>query len=193
MKLIKKILRVIVKGSIYIYCKIVYRMKIEGTENIPKNEPLIYCGNHRNYLDPPLIVITAKRYVRFIAKEELRKNKFFAFLGFVFNAIYVKRDSKDVSALKTVLKSLKSGECIALFPEGTRNGLEKGEKVKDGAAFFAVKSGAKVIPVGIKGGTKAWEKVIIRYGKPLDFSNYTKNDLEEVTQIIMDNIIELAK
>lgn len=191
--LFKKIMRFIVRNSILIYCKIVYKAKIEGTENIPKDEPLIYCGNHRNYLDPPLIVVTAKRKVRFLAKEELRKNKFFAFLGFIFDGIYVKRDSKDVTALKTVLKALKNGECVALFPEGTRNGLEKGEKVKDGAAFFAVKSGAKVIPVGIKGGTKTWEKVTIKYGKPLDFSKYTKDDLEEVTQIIMDNIIELAK
>lgn len=193
MKFFKNIVRIIVRSAIYAYCKIVYRMKIEGTENIPKDEPLIYCGNHRNYLDPPLIVATAKRHVRFLAKEELRKNKFFAFLRFTFDGIYVKRDSKDVGALKTVLKALKNGECIALFPEGTRNGLEKGQKVKDGAAFFAVKSGAKVVPVGIKGGTKMWEKVTIKYGKPLDFSKYTKDDLEDVTQIIMENILKLAK
>jgi 1-acyl-sn-glycerol-3-phosphate acyltransferase len=193
MKIIKAIIRVIVKTAIFLYCKVVYRVKIEGTENIPKDEPLIFCGNHRNYLDPPLIVVTAKRNVRFLAKEELRKNKFFAFLGYVFNGIYVKRDSKDITALKTVLKALKDKECIALFPEGTRNGLEKGEKVKDGAAFFAIKSGAKVVPVGIKGGIKMWEKVTIKYGKPIDFSDYTKDDLEEVTQVIMNNILELAK
>ena len=150
----KKIIRVIVRTAIRIYFAIVYRVKVVGTENIPKDkkEPLIYCGNHRTYADPPLIVVTAKRHVRFLAKEELRKNPFFAFLGVVFDGIYVKRDSKDVSALKTTLKALKNGESIALFPEGTRNGMEKGKKVKDGAAFFAVRTGAKVIPVGISGG-----------------------------------------
>jgi 1-acyl-sn-glycerol-3-phosphate acyltransferase len=193
MKIIKKILRVIIKTAIYIYCKIVYKAEIKGTENIPKNEPVIFCGNHRNYLDPPLIVSTAKVHVRFLAKEELRKNKFFAFLGFAFDGIYVKRDSKDVTAMKTILKALKNGENIALFPEGTRNGLEKGEKVKGGAAFFAIKSGAKVIPVGIKGGLKPWEKVTIKYGKPIDFSDYTKDDIEDATKVIMDNILELAK
>ena len=192
---VKQIIRVIVRTAIRIYFAIVYRVKVVGTENIPKNkkEPLIYCGNHRTYADPPLIVVTAKRHVRFLAKEELRKNPLFAFLGVVFGGIYVKRDSKDVTALKTTLKALKNGESIALFPEGTRNGLEKGEKVKEGAAFFAIKTGTKVIPVGISGGEKPFKKMTIKYGKPLDYSNKTKEDLDEITEEIMKNIIELTK
>ena len=190
---IKKVIRVIVRTAIRIYFAIVYRAKVIGTENIPKEGPLIYCGNHRSYADPPLIVVTAKRHVRFLAKEELKKNPLFAFLGVVFGGIYVKRDSKDVSALKTTLKALKNGECVALFPEGTRNGLEKGGKVKEGAAFFAVRTGAKVIPVGISGGGKPFKQMTIKYGKPLDFSNKTKDDLDEITDEIMKNIIELAK
>lgn len=192
----KKIGRGIVKGAIYMYCKVVHRAEIVGKENILKDEKFIFCGNHRNYLDPPLIVSTVGRHVRFMAKEDLRKNPFFAFLGVIFDGIYVKRDSKDVTALKTTLKAIKDGESIALFPEGTRNGLEKNEKVKDGAAFFAMRSGAKVMPVGISGGTGKFDKVTIRYGKPLDFSNYNKNDkeaLDKITDEIMEKIIELTK
>lgn len=195
-KFFKEIARKIVRGAIYAYCKIVHRVKIEGQENIPLDEPLIYCGNHRTYLDPPLIVVTAKRHVRFMAKIELKKNPFFAFLGIVFDGIYVNRDSKDITAIKTALKALKNGECVALFPEGTRNGLEKGEKAKDGAAFFAMRSGAKVMPCGISGGTGKFDKVTIRYGKPLDFSKYDKNDkdaLDKITDEIMEKIIELTK
>ena len=194
-EVLKKIIRVIVRTAIRIYFAIIYRVKVVGTENIPKdkNEPLIYCGNHRTYADPPLIVATAKRHVRFLAKEELRKNPFLAFLGVVFDGIYVKRDSKDVSALKTTLKALKNGESIALFPEGTRNGLEKGEKVKDGAAFFAVRTGAKVIPIGISGGEKPFKKMTIKYGEPLDYSGRSKDDLDEITEEIMKKIVELAK
>ncbi len=194
-KFLKEITKKIVRGAIYAYCKIVHSVKIEGQENIPLDEPLIYCGNHRTYLDPPLIVVTAKRHVRFMAKIELKKNPLFAFLGVVFDGIYVNRDSKDITAIKTVLKALKNGECVALFPEGTRNGMEKGEKVKDGAAFFAMRSGAKVMPVGISGGTGKFDKVTIRYGKPLDFSSYDKNDkevLDKITDEIMENIKKLA-
>lgn len=195
MNLLKKIIRVIVRTAIRIYFVVVHRVKVIGTENIPKDkkEPLIYCGNHRTYNDPPLIVVTAKRHVRFLAKEELRKNPFFAFLGVVFDGIYVKRDSKDISALKTTLKALKDGESIALFPEGTRNGVEKGQKTKDGAAFFAVKTGAKVIPVGITGGIKPFDKMTIKYGEPMDFSNRNKEELDEITEEIMNKIVELTK
>ena len=198
-EVVEKIIRVIVRFFIRLYFLVFYRVKIEGKENIPKDkkEPLIYCGNHRTYKDPPLIVVTAQRHVRFLAKEELKKNPLFAFLGVVFGGIYVKRDSKDLSAVKTTLKALKNGESIALFPEGTRNGLEKGEKVKDGAAFFAVRSGAPVVPCGIKGGEKGNRKVTITYGKPLDFSEYKgskdKEVLDKVTEEIMGNILELAK
>lgn len=191
----KQIVRVIVRTAIRIYFAVVYRVKVIGTENIPKDksQPLIYCGNHRTYKDPPLIVVTAKRHVRFLAKEELRKNPFLAFLGVVFDGIYVKRDSKDVTALKTTLKALKNGESIALFPEGTRNGMEKGQKAKDGAAFFAVRTGAKVIPVGISGGEKPFKKMTIKYGEPMDFSGRSKDELDEITDEIMEKIVELTK
>ena len=196
-KIFKDIIKWIVRGAIYIWCKIYYRAEIIGLENVPQNEPLIICGNHRTYLDPPLIVATAKRDMRFLAKEELYKNKFLAALGWVFEAIPVKRDEKDVTAIKESLKALKNGQCIALFPEGTRNGLEKGQKAKDGVAFFAIRSGAKVLPCGIKGGDKNNRKVTIKYGKPLDFSKYKgtkdKEILDNITNEIMQNIIELAK
>ena len=196
-KALKEVIKWIVRGAIYIWFKIFYGAKIEGLENIPKEGPLIFCGNHRSYLDPPLIVVTAKRDMRFLAKEELYKNKFLAFLGWAFEAIPVKRDEKDIFAIKESLKALKNGQCIALFPEGTRNGIEKGEKAKDGVAFFAVRSGAKVVPCGIKGGTKGNRRITITYGKPLDYSKYKgekdKEILDNITDEIMSKILELAK
>lgn len=190
--------RSFVKAVIRIYLKILYRTKVVGTENIPLEGPVIYCGNHKTFVDPQLIVVTAKRHVRFLAKEELGKNPLFNILGNLFDVIRVKRDSKDVTAVKETLKTLKRGEAIALFPEGTRNGMNKGEKVKDGAAFFAVRTGAKVLPIGINGGDKVFRKTTITYGKPLDYSQYKGQDkdkevLEKVTDDIMENIIKLAK
>mgnify|MGYP001624286874 FL=1 len=191
----KKIIRIIVRSVIRVYFIVVYRVRVLGRENLPKDkkEPLIFCGNHRTYNDPPLIVVTAKRHVRFLAKEELKKNKLFAFLGVIFDGIYVKRDSKDLTAIKTTLKALKNGESIALFPEGTRHGIEKGQKAKDGAAFFAERTGARIIPVGISGGEKPFKQMTIRYGKPLDFSNRNKDELDEITEEIMNEIIKLTK
>ncbi len=195
----KGIGRVFIRSVIYIYCKIVYRVKIIGKENIPKEGPLLFCGNHRTYLDPPLIVVTAGRHMRFLAKEELRKNPLFALLGVLFEGIYVKRDEKDITALKKALKTLKSGGCIGLFPEGTRNGLEKNDgKIKNGAAYMALKSNAKVVPIGIVGPSKPFTKNAIIYGKPIDLSEYAsskkieKETEEKVSEIIKEEIVKLS-
>lgn len=196
-KVLKNVARGFIKGAIYIYCKIVYRAKIVGVEDVPKDEQFIFCANHRTYLDPPLIEVTARRHIIFLAKEELAKNKFLALLGKIFDVIYVKRDEKEITAIKTTLKTLKSNKSIALFPEGTRNGLEKGENLKDGTAFFAIKSGVRVLPIGISGEVKPFHQITIRYGKPMDFSQYNdvkdKNALEKVTNEIMDEIKRLAQ
>ena len=193
-KKLKRILGKFVEGVLFIYCKIVYRLKIVGTENIPE-EQVIFCGNHRSFIDPPIIKVTCTRDVRFLARESLTKNPLLAFLGWIFDVIYVKKDSKDIGALKGTLACLKKGESIALFPEGTRNGLEKGESVKGGAAFFAIKSGVKVVPVGISGEIKPFHKLTVTYGKPLDFSMYkdpkNKEDVETVTNKIMEEIKNL--
>ncbi len=196
-KIIKSIVKCISKGAVYAWFKIYYRLEIQGLENIPKEGSVIFCANHRSYLDPPLMIVTAKRDLHFLAKEELAKNLFLRFFEWIFEVIHVKRDDKDVGAIKESLKTLKKGKCIALFPEGTRNGIEKGEKLKDGVAFFTVRSGAKVVPCGIKGGTKENRKVVITYGKPLDFSQYKgskdKEVLDKVTNEIMKNILQLTK
>ena len=198
-EVLKKIGRVIVSFLILTYCRIVYRVKIIGKENIPQEGTLLFCGNHRTYLDPPLIIVTAGRYMRFLAKEELRKNPLFAFLGFLYDGIYVKRDSKDITSLKTALKTLKDGKCVGLFPEGTRNGLEKNDgKIKNGAAYMALKTNAKVIPIGIVGPAKPFTKNAIIYGKPLDFSEYAarmkedKGVEDQVSEIIKEEIVKLA-
>lgn len=187
----KTVFKKITKGAIFLYCKVVHRAKIIGKENIPREGAVILCGNHKSFLDPAIITATSPRDVRFLAKAELWRFKFLAFMGKIFEEIPVSRDEKDIGTVKTVLKALKNGECIGIFPEGTRNGLEKGEAVKDGAAFFAIRSGATVIPVGIK-GTGKFAKTTLRYGKPIDLSEYGKDDLDKVTEMIMQKILELT-
>ena len=137
--------------------------------------------------------------MRFMAKEELRKNPFLAFLGVIFEGIYVKRDAKDISAMKEAIKTLKSGGCIGLFPEGTRNGLEKNDgKLKNGAAYLALKTGAKIVPIGIQGEAKPFHRTTIVYGEPLDFStkyniSEDKEAADKATDELKEKIIMLTK
>lgn len=197
-EIIKRVCRVVVAFCIYWYCKIVYRIRIVGKENVPKEGALLFCGNHRTYLDPPLITVTAGRKMSFMAKEELKSNPLMSFLCFAFDGIWVKRDSKDIGSLKTAMKVLKNGGCIGIFPEGTRNGMEKNDgKLKNGAAYMALKTGAKIVPIGIQGPAKLFTKNIIIYGKPMDFSEYTQSKIDKqiedkVSEQLKDAIITLT-
>ena len=74
--------------------------------------------------------------------------------------------------MKKSLKVLNSKEGLGIFPEGTTKGLEKGVKVKNGAAFMALRTGNPIVPVGVEVTKKPFSKIIVRYGKTLDYSQH---------------------
>lgn len=190
--------RKIIKAFLHFVAIIVFRIKKVNEDNMPKVGAFILCGNHIHALDAPVLIVTNKRKIDFVAKEELYKNKLIEFLGKTFDIITIKRDSADIDAMKKCLKTLKQNEILGIFPEGTRNGMEKHAEVKTGAAYIALKTGVPVVPVGIQGSFKFFSKVTYNFGKPLDFSKYAskkpdKETLEKVTKEIMDNVIKLTK
>jgi 1-acyl-sn-glycerol-3-phosphate acyltransferase len=100
--------------------------------------------------------------------------------------------------MKEALKTLKNGGCIGLFPEGTRNGLEKNDgKIKNGATYMALKTGAQIVPIGIVGPSKPFTKNAINYGKPLDLSEFAnkkieKEDEDKASELLKNAIVELS-
>lgn len=193
-----KIARAILKPICHFLALVLFRVKKVGEENVPKTGAYILCGNHTHALDGPVVVATMKRKVRFMGKKEMFENKLLKwFAQDVFEAFPVDRGKKDLDAIKNSLKVLKDGDILGIFPEGTRNGLKKNGKVKNGAAHLAVRTGVKVIPVGIQGNFKPFSKVVLNFGKPIDLSEYTdktpqKEDLDKLSEIIMNNIIQLT-
>lgn len=187
----KRFLRKTIKVVLRAVYKIAFRVKISG--NVPENGAYILCCNHINYLDAAAIVLLNKRKVNFVAKEDLFTHGILMWLGHIFDAIPIKRNMQDIDAMKRCLKVLKNGELLGIFPEGTRKGIEKNLKAKNGAAFMATKAKVKIIPVGIHGTFKPFSKVYVNYGEPIDLSHYGKENLDEATEKIMNNIIMLTK
>lgn len=159
----KKIEKATIRGILYAFYKVVYRVKKVNEENLPIDEPVIICANHLNYLDAMALVICSKKTIRFIAKEDLFHHSFLNWLGHIFDVIPIKRGMRDLESMKMCLKALKNGETLGIFPEGTRRGLAKGAKVHNGAAYMALKSKVKVVPVGIQGSFKPFTRVTINY------------------------------
>lgn len=189
----KKFVRKLVKIVLNAAYRIAFRVKISG--KLPEEGAYILCCNHINYLDAAAIVLFNKRKVNFVAKEDLFTHGILMWLGHLFDAIPIKRDMQDIEAMKRCLKVLKNGELLGIFPEGTRKGMEKNMKAKNGAAFMAIKSNVKVIPIGIHGTFKPFSKVYVNYGDPIDLSEHKgqKEKLDEATEKIMQAIVMLTK
>lgn len=196
----KTIVRAIVKSFLRGLYKTFYSIEIIGEENKIKaaqNGGYIICSNHLNYLDAAAIVVFSKEKVRFIAKYDLGKIGILRWLEHLFDVIPIKRNVQDLEAMKRCIKALKNDEILAIFPEGTRKGMEKNKKVKNGAAFMAIRTGKQVVPVGVSGSFKLFSKIYINYGEPLDMSKYKikgqeKENQEKATKEIMDNIVMLT-
>lgn len=191
-------IRAIIVFLVRTFSLIVFRVKKIGKENVPKEGAYIMCANHQSNWDPPILVANTKRKMYVMAKQELFKNGFIKWIAKKCMVFPVKRGKMDLESMKFSLKVLKDGHILMLFPEGTRNGLEKNGKAQNGAAFMALRTGLPVIPVGIQGDMKPFHKVTLNYGKPLDFSKYQTNKpekelLDKVSKEIMDNIIMLTK
>jgi len=131
LKILKKICQLIIKPICFVAAKIVYRVKIEGIENVPKNSACIICGNHVHALDAPALIVSTSREIRFMAKQELWKSVGFKFMAWIFEVFPVARGQKDTEAIKTSMKILKSNEILGMYPEGTRNGMSKNGRAQN--------------------------------------------------------------
>ncbi|HEY3366197.1 MAG TPA: lysophospholipid acyltransferase family protein [Symbiobacteriaceae bacterium] len=178
------------KVAVGIVYRVLYRVRVEGTENIPADGGVIISGNHMNGNDPLFVGISATRKLAFMAKEEIFKIPFVSFLARGVGAFPVKRGQPDRAALKRTLDLLEQGGGLGIFPEGTRNRSGKLGKAEPGTAYLALKSGVPVIPVGISSTYKWFSPVVIKYGKPVDLEPYrtgklTSDVLEDAGETIM--------
>lgn len=186
------------RAVVKVYYKIFYRVKIEGLENIPKEDGYIVCANHKSLNDPPLLAVELPIKFRFMAKEELFENKVFgAFLRFV-GAFPVKRGKNDIAALRAAISILSNKENLMIFPEGARSPKGYMHKGKPGTALIAIKSRVRILPVGIDGGYKPFSKITIRVGKPISMEQYyderlRSDKLQEITdERLMPAISQLS-
>ncbi|MBG9590523.1 lysophospholipid acyltransferase family protein [Cytobacillus firmus] len=183
------------KAAVYGVLKPIYRFEVIGKENFPAEGGVLLCSNHIDNLDPPVVGINAPRPVYFMAKEELFNVPVLGKILPDLNAFPVKRGMSDREALRKGLGILKEGNVLGLFPEGTRSKTGQLGKGLAGAGFFALRSEAHVVPCAIIGPYKAFSKLKVVYGKPIDMKELRerKASAEETTDMIMSEIRKLIE
>ncbi len=193
---------VILFGLLYLPVSILYPTKVINKKRMPKNKKCIATSNHYSNLDPLIYNFRFVKKFKFLAKKELFKNRFTAWLFRSIGAIKVDRNQVSPSVFKECLKCLKDDKQLFIFPEGTRNKQDTEEMgdIKSGVITFASKGEAEIIPMLMYRKPKLFRKNYIIVGEPFkvegeDTKRLTKEELEANTERyakVMDNLrIEL--
>lgn len=153
-----------------------FRLQRIGREHLPSSGPLLLASNHRSFLDPFVIGTLVKRPVYYMAKRELFEKRWQAWVLNALGAFPVDRGAGDGEALATARAILERGDCVVVFPEGTRVRPGPLGDPRRGIGRLALETGAPVAPVAVIGSEdvrRGWRirprKVRIRVGRPLLF------------------------
>jgi glycerol-3-phosphate dehydrogenase (NAD(P)+) len=153
-----------------------FRLARIGREHLPRTGPLLLASNHRSFLDPFVIGTLVRRPVYYMAKRELFEKRWQAWILNALGAFPVDRGAGDRAALETARAILERGDCVVVFPEGTRVRPGPLGDPHRGIGRLALETGAPVAPVTVIGSDqvrRGWRirprKVRIRVGRPLLF------------------------
>ena len=192
------------------FCRIAFRLRVEGTDRVPRAGPAIVAANHVSALDGVVLALTtssrSKRMTRFLVAAEFFRKIRFGWALRLYRQIPLRRGQSDQGALDVAVETIRDGALAGIFPEGTVNpepdaGRSRGRK---GAARIALATGAPVVPVGIWGTQDRWPKsglhvrrpwrpvVAVSYGEPISPNGAADSavDVQVFTDLVMAAIEE---
>lgn len=190
----RRIFQFIITHIFYmIRLKLVYRLEVQGLENVPKDNAYIVAPNHLSTLDPPMIASILPRPVAFMAKKELFANPFMRWWLDWLGSFAVDREKLSVSTIKTVLTIKKTDWVFGIFPQGTRQEPGIVSNITKGFASLAKQTKCGILPIGFVGTHEARYmpfsgKIVIKIGELIPYSD----NVEEMVEKWIESIQELT-
>jgi 1-acyl-sn-glycerol-3-phosphate acyltransferase len=180
----------------------VFRFKSTGEEHLPREGGYVLSANHMSNLDPwPLgIPLWPERQLRFMAKAEMYKPPLKWILE-PAGAFPVRRGMGDEEAMERAVELARSGEVVAIFPEGTRRNKGRIKKAikkshrarpRTGAARVAILAGVPLVPAAI-GGTESLLKLgplRVAYGPPIELDDLKDMDIRRASKVATERLME---
>lgn len=187
-----------------IISKLVFRIKVSGTEHLPKGGGFIVAANHISYYDPPLVGTWSRREVYFMAKQELFKSRLFGQILRRVNAMPVRRGRLDRQAMKLALEKIEQGYGLTIFPEGTRSKAGAMLDPKPGIGMIALRAKRPIVICYLHGSNRlkdcflGRERLSITYGEPIraDWLASLPPEKESyllIARRVMEEILNLKK
>lgn len=199
------ILKIVLTPILYV----VYRIRVDGKEHLPREGAVILAANHRSFLDSIFIPLLVRRKVTFVAKAEYFDDPRTAWFFRAVGQIPIRREGGNASegALAAATDVLRAGGVFGIYPEGTRTRDGYLHKGKTGVARLALATGAPIVPVGLIGSDECqptdarlprlFKPVTIRFGPPIRPEHYADRAddrlvLRQITDELMFEIGELC-
>jgi 1-acyl-sn-glycerol-3-phosphate acyltransferase len=177
-----------------------FSLRMTGGQHVPRTGPVLILSNHQTFLDPVLVGLAVPRYVRWVARQTLRKNRWLARLIGSLRAIPIDHRGFSREGLQATLDALERGACVGMFPEGERTHDGTLEPFKPGISLLIKRTRAPIVPAGIAGGYAAWSRhrklprfaplfrpptdatIAVSVGRPVDPTKYEKASREEMLE-----------
>jgi 1-acyl-sn-glycerol-3-phosphate acyltransferase len=159
-----------------IYLALWHRLVVENAAAIPAQGGFLLVCNHQSFLDIPILSVAVPRHVAFVARESLARSRVLAFLMEQSGSVLVRPGAADRRALRSMLAHLELGDCLAIFPEGSRTRDGSLGDFRGGALLAAQRAGVPIVPAGIRGAFAAYPRdaalprparVAVRFGAPI--------------------------
>jgi 1-acyl-sn-glycerol-3-phosphate acyltransferase len=148
----------VVRAIVVAFCRLFWRLSIEGAEHVPASGAYVLAPVHRSNIDTLVVAGVVRRRLRYMGKASLWK---VGWVGKVLSALGgfpVHRGTADREALRRCIEVVQAGEPLVVFPEGTRQSGPRVQPLFEGAAYVATRTGVPIVPVGIGGSEAAMPK-----------------------------------
>ena len=156
-----------------------FGLRVINRDRLVTEGPVLIAANHESFLDPPVIGVIYDQQLRMLA----RKTLFRGIGGVIYrswNAVPVDQERPDMTSLKSIVRILRNGEKVLIFPEGQRTHDGTLGTAQPGIGLIVAKSGALVQPMRIRGAREAlprggrrvrFARISVTVGEPLRFSD----------------------
>ncbi len=192
----------VIKAILTPILRFLFKVRVQGLENVPKTGPIIMASNHVSFCDSIFLPLVLRRRITFVAKAEYFDNPKTAWFFRAIGQIPIRREGGTASqrALDSAREVLESGGVFGIYPEGTRSPDGRLYKGHTGIARLALQTNTPIIPVAMIGTREAqpigqvkpnfFMPIIVVFGKPLEYDHFMdRADDRQVLRSITDEVM----
>jgi len=135
-----------------------WSLRVAGRRHMPATGPVLVVSNHQSFFDPVLVGLASRRYLAYLARKTLFKNRYLRGVIESLDAIPIDQEGLGIDGLKAVLEKLSQGKAVLVFPEGHRTFDGGLQELMAGVTLLVKKVKAPIVPVGIAGAFDSWPR-----------------------------------